>query len=53
MTIDFYYHYLSAPSKTVLMVIKQLNLDNVNYILFENFFDKKNPNEELLKVRNY
>ena len=53
MPIHFYYHYLCVSSKTVLMVIKQLNLDNVNYIIVENFIDKKNPNEQLLKVRNY
>ena len=35
------------------MVIKQLNLDNVNYILSENYFGRTNQSEQLLKVRNY
>ena len=35
------------------MVIKQLNLDNVNYIFVDNYFDRKNQNEQFLKVRNY
>lgn len=53
MTIDLYYHWLSIPSKTVLMVIKHLNITDVNYILIENLFDKENADQRLLKVNNY
>ena len=53
MAIDYYYHWLSPPCKTVSMVIKHLNITDVNCILIDNLYDKENQNEQLLKVRNY
>ena len=53
MTINYYYNHLSPPCKTVSMVIKHLNLKDVNYILINTLYDKENQNEQLLKVRNY
>ena len=49
MTIDCYYHWLSPPSRYVLMVIKYLNLD-VNYKVVDGSKgEQKDP--ELLKVK--
>ena len=53
MTINYYYHWLSPPCKTVSMVIKHLNITDVNYITIDSLYDKENQNEQLLKVRNY
>ena len=51
MTIDYYYHWSSTPCKTVSMVIKHLNLKDINFILVDNLYNKQNPDQRLLKVR--
>ena len=53
MTIDYYYHWLSTPCKTVSMVIKHLNLTDINYILIDNLYNKQNLDQRLLKVRKF
>ena len=51
MTIDYYYNWSSTPCKTVSMVIKHLNLKDINFILVDNLYNKQNPDQRLLKVR--
>ena len=53
MAIDYYYHWLSPPCKTVSMVIKHLNITHVNYIVIDNLYNKESQDERLLKVSNY
>ena len=51
MPIDYYYHWLSPPCRTVSLVIKHLNLD-VNYIVVD-MSKGEHKKDNLLKVSLY
>ena len=51
MPIDYYYHWLSPPCRTVSLVIKHLNLD-VNYIVVD-MSKGEHKKDGLLKVSLY